>query len=104
MRKIAVVIALLALAGCRTAQDVSDAAVCEGVFYGPPNIAAQGRAEAARRGINCDMFRNEAALLYQERILRRQAANQQIQQMFAPKPTLNCTTTSAYGIANTTCR
>lgn len=104
MKAVALALVAVSLVGCRTAQDVSDAAVCEGVFYGPPRIAAEGRQEAARRGLNCELFRNEAALLYQQRMQRQQAGNQYLPNPFLPRPTVNCTTTSAHGIANTTCR
>lgn len=87
----------LSLAGCASPEYVasrSDFDVCRLSMGGPH--AAYADAEARNRGLQCAQ--------YYPAILQRQAQqNSLVQQMQPPRP-VTCTTTSAYGIANTTCR
>lgn len=72
---------LLLLAGCAApiplelrVKQVSDVQVCEGVFFGPPQVAAVSRDEAQVRRIDCA---NYHALVIQQRQQQQvQQANQ----------------------------
>lgn len=82
----------------------SNVEVCEAVFYFPPAVSQRAQAEADRRLINCRDYMAAAAELNARRSAEAQANRAAAIQLLMPRPSVNCTTTSAFGIANTTCR
>lgn len=100
--KAAIMISLLALAGCASSPEYvagqSNFDVCRLTMGGPHSLSAE--AEAARRGLDC-------RTLYPAIIQRQAVENAAVQsyiQSTRPAPTVNCTSTNAFGIVNTTCR
>lgn len=109
--KAAALLCLATLAGCAAPRPAlppevtaSNVETCEAVFYLPPAAAQRAQIEADRRGINCRDYMQAAAELNSRRSAEAQARRAAVFQMLMPRPTVNCTTTSAFGTANTICR
>jgi hypothetical protein len=104
------ILAAALLGGCATVSNEQKAAnapparLCEAYFYGPAEVSRVSANEAARRGLNCNDFRQEAALLYQQRMQNQAASdaatNQLSRQLLTPAPAPRVRTCNSYRVGN----
>jgi hypothetical protein len=116
--RFALCLAALALAGCanpqyhaQRASQATPAQVCEAHYYGSGEVYYAATNEMHARRLDCNQYRQEAAMLYQARTQRQQAGNAYLQNLLAPKPiqpvqplTTNCTSYRTGNTVQTECR
>lgn len=95
--RIAVLACAAALAGCASpayhqdrAASASPVQLCEAYFYGPGPVQRAAAYEREYRGLDCNLYRQEAALMFQSRTQRGIAAdaalNNLSRQLLTPPP------------------
>jgi hypothetical protein len=107
----------LILAGCASpeyhqqqAAGATPVKLCEAYYYGPADVQRAAAYEVERRRMNCNDFRNEAALMYQQRMQGSAASDALSRQLLAPRPAIiqpprqiNCTSYRAGNTVQTNC-
>lgn len=114
MKRVMMMVAGLVLAGCETAalapQELTNVQLCDAFFHAPEPYATQAGQEATSRGVRCPEYRDAVAHYRQSR--QAAAAEAWLASRPRPSPTpiyqprtsVHCTTTTAGGMASTTCR